>query len=408
MYYAEKGLSLSAIQPFNRSVILTAIHELGTCSRKEISVKTGLDQATVTRAIGQLIDIGIVEEVGLVAGVRGRRAINLSLSSQRFRIIAVRLKRLSFSTALFDLLGQAEETAEVPIPAGQEPERTFEQIAELVDSYHRRKDTEIVGIGVALPGPFLESDERIILMTESPEWQAFDFVHELRLRYPETPIFSSHDAKAAALAVWREVAMELRSSVMLYVMLGQGVGSALVINNQVFKGSHGFAGELGHTSIDINGPACKCGNRGCLELYTSTLAIVRKVREGVRNGRETSLKANASFDDVVRAYHAGDNLALTEVDHVAECIAQSLISCVNLINPDLIVLGEEAVAFGERFLGIVDAKLEAGILPSIYGGIAVRMFGTEGDIALNGSFLNVLQQTVLTKSDEGWARASAR
>ncbi len=399
MYHEEKGLSLDGVQSFNRSVILAVIHRLGVCSRKEISRRTGLDQATVTRALKPLIENQVVEEIGTSAsGNRGRRSINLRLSGRRFRVIAVRLKRLSFAVGLFDLLGEEVKSVDVPIPQVQRPQETFDQITRLINDYSDHAGGQILGIGVALPGPFLQSDERIILMTESPQWQAFDFVHELRLRYPAMPLFASHDAKVAALAVWRETAIELGAKVMLYVMLGQGVGSAIVINGQVFQGSHGFAGELGHTSIDMHGPLCKCGNRGCLELYTSTLALQRKVREAVREGRcTTALSEQASFEEVVAAYQNNDPLAVVEIETLAEHLAQSLVSCINFINPDLIVLGEAAVGFGDRFLRIVQAKLREMVLPSILGQISVRMYGVEGDIAMIGSCLSVFQETLLSK-----------
>jgi predicted NBD/HSP70 family sugar kinase len=398
MYHEEKGLSLDGVQTFNRSVILSAIHRLGVCSRKEISLRTGLDQATVTRALTPLIENDVVEEIGFSkSGTRGRRSVNLRLSGRRFRVIAIRLKRLSFAVALFDLLGETVRSVDVLIPDGQAPAETFEQIARLVDDYSDHADGQILGIGVALPGPFLQSDERILLMTESPQWQAFDFVHELRNRYLSIPIFSSHDAKVAALAVWRDAAIELGAKVMLYVMLGQGVGSAIVINGQVFRGSHGFAGELGHTSIDMHGPRCKCGNRGCLELYTSTLALQRKVREGVREGRTTALSPQATFEEIMNAYQTNDPLAVAEIEILGEHLAQSLVSCINFINPDLVVLGEAAVGFGDRFLRIVRTKLAEMVLPSILEKITVRSYGVEGDIAMIGSCLSVFQETLLSK-----------
>ena len=184
MRAAQKGLSLEGVQGHNRRVILTAIQELGACSRKEISVATGLDQATVTRAIGPLIDDGVVDEVGLVKGGRGRRSINLSFSDTGRYIVCVRLQRRSFSVGVFNLRGTPVDTAEFPIPRGQAASETFAEIVAAMDRQIAGLD-RIDGIGVAVPGPFLERDERVILMTESPEWQGFDLIQKLRARYPE-------------------------------------------------------------------------------------------------------------------------------------------------------------------------------------------------------------------------------
>ena len=93
MRATQKGLSIEGVQGHNRQVILKALHDLGTCSRKDISVVSGLDQATVTRAIDPLLDDGIVEEVGLVKGGRGRRSINLDFSASGRHILCLRLQR---------------------------------------------------------------------------------------------------------------------------------------------------------------------------------------------------------------------------------------------------------------------------------------------------------------------------
>ena len=119
MNQTQKGLSLKGVQAFNRSAILNVIHKRGLCSRAEISAETELDQATVTRAVNSLIEDGLVEEVSLMKGQRGRRSIGLSLNSGRFRVIAVRLQRLTFSIACFDLRGNARDMIETAIPRQQ-------------------------------------------------------------------------------------------------------------------------------------------------------------------------------------------------------------------------------------------------------------------------------------------------
>lgn len=397
MSIGQKGLSIEGVQGHNRRVILNAIVELDACSRKDISVATGLDQATVTRAIGPLIDAGIVEEVGLVKGPRGRRSISLSFSRAGHFILCVRLQRRSFSVALFNLRGETLEETEVRIERGQSPVRTFGQIAETLDG-HIASRGAIDGIGIALPGPFLERDERVILMTESPEWQAFDLVRALRERYPKLAVYSTHDAKAAGLTVWRERAKQVGSDVLLYISAGQGVGSALVVRGEVFRGSLGLAGELGHTSVEANGPRCKCGNHGCLELFTSRIALLREVREFARGNAGTVLTAEARLDDVVRAYHAGDALAVAEVHRVARYLAQGIANCINFVNPDLVVIGDEYVAFGATFLAAVDKYVKASLLPSIYQNVRLELSRIEGDLVLKGAFLDVLAQTYLSAS----------
>ena len=400
MNLGQKGLSIGGVQDYNRRVILSALQEIGPCSRKDISVAAGLDQATVTRAVANLIEDGIVEEVGLVKGGRGRRSINLNFTRNGRYIICVRLQRRNYSIGLYNLIGETLDETEGQIEKDQKPTRTFDQIAGCVDSY-TSKYPQIDGISVALPGPFLERDERVILMTESPDWQAFDLVRALRERYASIPVRSIHDAKAAALTVWRNQAKPLGSNVLLYISAGQGIGSALVVNGEVYRGSIGLAGELGHTSIDVNGPRCKCGNHGCLELFTSRIALLREVREYAEDNTETKLHPKAKLADVVAAYHAGDTLAVSEVDRVAHYLAQGITNCINFVNPDLVVIGDEYAAFGPSFLAAIGKYVRASLLPSIYQSVRMELSQSEGDLVLKGAFLHALSQTYLATTVNG-------
>ena len=399
MSFGQKGLSIGGVQGFNRRAILSAMQELGLCSRKGISVATGLDQATVTRAIALLIEDGIVEEVGLVKGGRGRRSINLSFARSGRSVVCVRLQRRSFSVGLYNLAGETLVETEGRIEKGQPSAQTFDQIAACVDR-HTARHPHVDGMGVAVPGPFLERDERVILMTESPDWQAFDLVRALRERYATIPVYSIHDAKAAALTVWRAQAKPSGARVLLYVSAGQGIGSALVVDGEVYRGSLGLAGELGHTSIDVNGPRCKCGNHGCLELFTSRIALLREVREFADGNPETALTSEARFADVVAAYHAGDTLAVSEVDRVARYLAQGITNCINFVNPDIVVIGDEYAAFGPSFRAAIAKYVKASLLPSIYQSIRLELSQIEGDLVLKGAYLDVLSQTYLTTPRE--------
>ena len=395
MRATQKGLSIEGVQGHNRQVILKALHDLGTCSRKDISVMSGLDQATVTRAIGPLVDDGIVEEVGLVKGGRGRRSINLDFSASGRHILCLRLQRRSFSIAGFNLRGEPVEPEEFPIPRGQPAAETFTDIAHAME---RRISgfKQIDGIGIAVPGPFLERDERVILITESPEWQGFDLIPELRSRFPNIPLYSTHDAKAAALTEWRHTARTSGAKVLLYVSAGQGIGSALVVGGEVYRGALGLAGEMGHMSIKVDGPQRKCGNTGCLEIFASRIALLRAIRE-----RATArLTKDATFSDVVDAYADHDPVATEEVNKVVRYLAQGITNCINFANPDLIVIGDEYALLGEPFLNAIKRQVEKAVLPSVYRSVDIELSGLTEDTVLKGTFLDVFSQTYLGPARE--------
>jgi predicted NBD/HSP70 family sugar kinase len=210
------------------------------------------------------------------------------------------------------------------------------------------------------------------------------------VHYQQIPVYSKHDAKAAALAVWISQGLDSNSKVTLYLSAGQGIGSGLVLSGEVFRGSLGTAGEIGHTSIDLNGPLCKCGNRGCLEIYSSSLALLRNLEV---NWQEISSRS-ISFEEVVVAYQEQQPVVVKEVKLVAKYLAQGLINCINLMNPDLIVIGDEYARFGECFLNTIKSYLQTSTLPSVFKNINFQL-APQTDLVINGSFHHVIQSELL-------------
>jgi predicted NBD/HSP70 family sugar kinase len=388
----SRGLTVKSVQEFNRRVILRLIYEKKLCSRTEIVESSSLDASTVTRVVQQLVDDGFVEESILQKGEnqRGRRSIGLRIAADPHRVLVVRLQRLNFQVAMLDLRGSILKSAEVQIKPISTAENIFEQIVESLNSFLDLCKENLLGIGVTLPGPFLEDSERIALITETTDWRQFDLIQRLRVHYQQIPVYSKHDAKAAALAVWISQGLDSNSKVTLYLSAGQGIGSGLVLSGEVFRGSLGTAGEIGHTSIDLNGPLCKCGNRGCLEIYSSSLALLRNLEV---NWQEISSRS-ISFEEVVVAYHEQQPVVEKEVELVAKYLAQGLINCINLINPDLIVIGDEYARFGERFLNIIKSHLQTSTLPSVFKNINFQL-APQTDLVINGSFHHVIQSELL-------------
>ena len=387
-----RGLTSKSVQEFNRRVILRLIYERRLCSRSEIVQSSGLDASTVTRVVQQLVDDRIVEESILqkIENQRGRRSIGLRMAADPHRVLVVRLQRLNFNVAMLDLTGSTLKSIEIPVKSISTAENIFDHIVESLDSFLDLCKDNLVGIGVTLPGPFLEESEQIVLITESPDWHQFDLIQRLREHYKNIPVYSKHDAKAAALAVWISQGLDSESKVTLYLSAGQGIGSGLVLNGDVFRGSLGTAGEIGHTSIDLNGPLCRCGNNGCLELYTSSLVLLRNLGEEWQNISSEPI----SFEEVVVAYENRHPPVVKEVLRVAEYLAQGLVNSINLMNPDLIVIGDEYTKFGESFLESIKIHIQKKILSSVFKNINFQL-APQTDLVIGGSFHHVIQNELL-------------
>ncbi|MCG9626761.1 ROK family transcriptional regulator [Vibrio mediterranei] len=382
------GVSLDDVQNHNKRVILNALHDKGSCSRKEISQIVGLDQATVTRAIKPLIEQGLVVETGVKKAARGRSSIYLGFNTQHLRIVSVRIQRTNFSIDTYDLNGKSLDNITKPINTEDTPEQLIEYLTDHVSHVLKNLDGEALGIAVAMPGPFLEHNNKIILMTDAKNWQEVDFISHMREQFSDYPIYAGHDAKLASLAVWRQLQSQYEPSVLLYISLGQGVGSGLVIEGQVYHGSLGTAGEIGHTSIDFNGPQCICGNIGCLELYSSTSALVGRYR--AESGNQAS-----SFDTVLAAFQSGESEAIAAVDYVARCLAHGLVNNINQLNPDLVVIGDELSLLGEEFLNLVKKHTTKLLLPDLASNVNIILDDSNEDFVHKGNYHNVMSNELL-------------
>ncbi|BCL73220.1 NagC family transcriptional regulator [Vibrio nigripulchritudo] len=376
------------VQSHNKRVILTALHQNGSCSRKEISQTVGLDQATVTRAIKPLIEEGIIVEIGTQKAARGRRSIDLGFNTQYLKILSIRLQRIDFSISIFDLSGTLIHTQTQEIDHDVNFSVVANDIVTRVKEVKESLQIELLGIGVAMPGPFLESDHRMMLMTDTKNWQDFDFISHLEASFKDCPIYASHDAKAASLSVWKSLRSQYTPTALLYVSLGQGVGSGLVIDGQVYHGSQGSAGEIGHTSINFQGDKCKCGNIGCLELYCSSKALIHKYEE-------LSQHNSVSLEAVIAKFHENDPHATKAVNHLAVCLSHGLINSINQLNPDFIVIGDELASLGQSFLDDVTKNTKMRLLPDLAQHVTILLDESKDDIVHNGNYHLVMSNELL-------------
>lgn len=205
------------------------------------------------------------------------------------------------------------------------------------------------GIGVCSPGPLDPAAGVILNPPNLPCWRNFPLSDALRKTYP-VPVQVDNDANAAALAETRWGAARGYNNV-FYATIGTGIGTGIVMHGKIYHGRTGSAGEGGHVSIDHCGPICGCGKPGCIEVLASGSAIARHAREKISSGRESSMlelaagKLDAVTGEVVgKAYAAGDALAREVLTESADMLAVWLSNMIDLLDPEVIVIGGGAAA----------------------------------------------------------------
>ena len=217
--------------------------------------------------------------------------------------------------------------------------------------------SEIKSIGVGVPGLF-DNKTGMIPFCTNLGWHDIPFVAEMK-KHLDTPVYGDNDATVAGLAESvAGVSAGIKDSV--FLTLGTGVGGGIIIDGKPYSGAHGCGSEIGHMMIKMGGELCTCGNYGCFERYASATAIIREARKAMAEHPESSMlvacggdpeKLNAKI--VIDAAKAGDETAKTVFDSYVHALAVGIINIINMLDPEVIVLGGGVSAAGEFLLNAV-------------------------------------------------------
>lgn len=219
---------------------------------------------------------------------------------------------------------------------------------------------DIVGIGVGAPGPLNPDTGMVFEPPNLKGWHDVPFGKLLTGRLG-MPAFLENDADAAALGEWRFGAGRGVDD-LVYITVSTGIGGGIIIRGELLQGVSGTAGEIGHMTIDVNGPRCVCGNTGCLEVLAAGPAIARMARDAVRSGRATTLLAraggqveNITARIVAEAAAAGDAVAAGVFNRAATYVGVGVANLLNLLNPAMVILGGGVSKAGDLLLDPVRA-----------------------------------------------------
>lgn len=237
-----------------------------------------------------------------------------------------------------------------------------EQVASIVHELGSKfKPT---AVGIAIPGLVNRQTDRVIASRDVPSTVRED-LHAEFTRATGLRVEIENDANAAAYGEYR-VGAGRGSRDIFYMMIGEGIGGAIILDGKLWTGASGFAGEVGHITIDTEGLPCVCGNTGCLETVASAPSIVRRARERLHRDSTSSLSRlalNKDFtaEDIAHQANEGDDFALMMIERTGKYIGTGVASVINLLNIERIVLGGGVMDAGELILNpiIREAKRRA-------------------------------------------------
>lgn len=376
----------SIVKGINTKNILDIIRRKGPISRIEIAEITGLTPATITNITSELIDKKLIIEAEAGDSSGGRKPIMLRVRCDYYRVVGVYLGSRKIKIITSDLMANIKHKKEIryennSVTTEYVMEILEKELTPIIEKYSN-KNKKVVGIGIGIHG-LVDSNRGISVVAPNLGWRNVNIADTLYKKY-SIPVFVDNNTRTMALGEkWFGSGKNVSSFFCLNIEYG--VGGSFFIEDKLIAGASFGAGEIGHTTVDINGEMCSCGNRGCLETVASVKALLRQAYtryEDNKNskvflGKEINSVSDINPDDVFEAAKEGDEFAISLIKRMGENIGTGIANVINMLNPEMIIINGGIISTGDMLLApIIDSVKKHSFLNSVNStGIVLSKLG---------------------------------
>ncbi|MGQ8875022.1 ROK family protein [Paenibacillus sp. TSA_86.1] len=316
------------VKKINKSIVLDTIRRHAPLSRAKLSEVTGLNKATVSNLVADLISDELVQEIGPGESSGGRKPLMLLFRGTAGYAVGLELSVARLKGVLTDLEGHIVADYAVDLKQ-QDAASVFEQLKRAADYLIEQAPSSphgVIGIGIGVPG--MVDEGGTVLFAPNLEWEMVPLRAMMEERF-KLPVTIDNEANAGARGELNFGAgVGVRH--LIYISAGIGIGSGIMVDGELYKGAWGYAGETGHMSIEAEGLSCSCGNRGCWELYAS-----EKVYE---HPDQQHLPAHTTKELIEHAQD-GHEAVLTLYNTIGRKLGVGITNIVNSFNPERIIIG---------------------------------------------------------------------
>lgn len=327
------------VKKINKSIVLDKIRTHSPLSRARLSELTGLNKGTVSSLVGELIESDLVREIGPGASSGGRKPLMLLFNGESGYAIGIEIRIDSIDAVLTDLSGAVKEQLTRPL-LHTSFESVYIELKQCVTSLMEHClpcRNGVVGIGIGVPG--IVDAEGNVLFAPNLGWRDIPLKARLQVDLG-LPVIIDNEANAGAMGE-RIYGAGKEASHLLYLSVGYGIGSGIIIHNELYKGASGYSGEAGHLSIHADGKRCSCGSQGCWELYASENALLTEAKRIPRlvEMLQTSRKQELPIEALCRMADQGDEDVHLMFERIGGALGVGIASLINVFNPELVVIG---------------------------------------------------------------------
>ncbi len=271
-------------------------------------------------------------------------------------------------------------TSKASTKAQRGVEAVVERIARCVQDAADEADLtlkQVAAVGVGAPGAVDFAEGRVIFAPNMEGWKDVPLKKDLEKQLG-VPVFIENDCNISALGV-HVAELKGKPKHLIGIFVGTGLGGGLILNGELFGGFNHTAGEIGHMVLDVNGPKCGCGNKGCFEALASRTAIFQQIKAGIKDGQKTILTEMLGDDlgdlrsgDLRKAIRRGDKFVDKVVETAAEYIGIGVANLVNLFSPEVVVLGGGVIeALADEMMGVIVETAQDYAMPGTMKGVEI-------------------------------------
>lgn len=331
------------IKKMNKTLVLDTVRQQQPLSRADIAATLGLNKATVSSLVSELIESQLVTESGPGESSGGRKPTLLLFNRGAGYAIGIDIRVNDLFAVLVDLEGNVIRERTVPLKDSS-PDHTIDQIRKMMHWLSKRAPESpygIVGIGIGVPG--LVDEKSRIVSAPNLGWNNVAVQNLLISEFGEN-IHIDNEANAGAIGE-KLYGAGRDAANLIYISIGVGIGSGMIVGGELYRGTSNFSGEVGHMTVTENGPLCRCGNRGCWETLASEKALLDRAAQRWQD--DAAASEEEGLDRLLKLARAGDLDALSLLEETGKHLGVGLANLVNILNPELIVIGNRLSMAGD-------------------------------------------------------------
>jgi glucokinase-like ROK family protein len=390
--------SNSDLKKFNQQrLIVEYLYRNEKASNPELAKLTQMSSPTINKLITELMELGIVQELGYGDSIGGRRPNLYGINANIRYIISIDIDCRMIKMGVFNLRNELISENLTYFDNIKNKTQVFEGIFEHLDTLLEKLHLEanqFLGIGISLPGLIEtktgETYSDLLLDGLSLE-EAFEKRYHL-------PTFTGNDSRVMALGEQAFGAARNKENV-LCINICDGIGMGMIVNGQIYEGKSGFAGELGHINVVENGLLCTCGKRGCLETVASGTALIQHAQKGIAEGKESLIleMVEGNLEEIhvstiIEALKSGDAFAIELISQAGEYLGKGIAGLIHIFNPETIIIGGKVAGAKHYLLDPIQQALNKYTIHRIKQDTEIRTSSLEEKVKLLGAVAMVMNK----------------